>query len=611
MYIENPFRRQQNIQSILTRYFLIVLVIFLVLSSAVFSLIQYYTLRVNTIDSLQDTCRSIQNSLEQQVDQMNTISLNVISSSGLRDSFVEYGDPDLSSYNKNLIRRELANRLAEIKGFDFSIRQLNIFHMEEGGYGLGSYNGDLPFSASGMPWYEATREAEGALYLASPAADPFLSDKAGMAEDTLYFSLCREFYNNMHVPLGYIEVKKFYDTVFSLALLPDSSYSPIVVIYDKDGRQLFPAEASYTDESSYFALRENGNGDYKSPATGGREYVCFSTAPKDRFTVVTALPYSRFLAPIFRSLLAILAVFLFLFVICLLLSWFLARRISLPIRHIYHFLSMEDRDRFQTIEMENTGIREIDKLHHSLDESIHSLKNATDTMMTLKEQEVQAQMLALQSQMNPHFLYNSLSTIAEMAEEGLTTPVAHMCRQITQIFRYISSNREQLLSLEEELELCDMYLDCMKMRFGDDLSYRFEVPDDMLELPIPKLCVQLLVENAIKFTASQAPPWRILIRGEIRENNAWAVTVSDNGPGFSPEVESDLRRKMEDILETGTLPSLRIEGMGILNIFIRLYLLEGTRFIFEFGNLETGGAFITIGGTIHEKGQSLPHPAGR
>ena len=132
----------------------------------------------------------------------------------------------------------------------------------------------------------------------------------------------------------------------------------------------------------------------------------------------------------------------------------------------------------------------------------------------------------------------------------------------------------------------------------------------MLELPIPKLCVQLLVENAIKFTASQAPPWRILIRGEIRENNAWAVTVSDNGPGFSPEVESDLRRKMEDILETGTLPSLRIEGMGILNIFIRLYLLEGTRFIFEFGNLETGGAFITIGGAIHENDQSLPHPAG-
>lgn len=386
MHVENPFRRQQNIQSILTRYFLIVLVIFLLLSSAVFSLIQYHTLRANTIESLQDTCRAVQNSLEQQVDQMNTISLNVISSSGLRENFVEYADPDISSYQKNLIRRELSNRLAEIKGFDFSIRQLNLFHMEEGGYGLGGYNGDLPFSATEMPWYSPTADAEGALYLAPPATDAFLSDKAGMAQDTLYFSLCRQFYNTMHVPLGFIEVKKFYDTVFALASLPDSNYAPIVIVYDENGRQLFPAETSYTGSRSYFKLRETGNGDFKSPATGGREYVCFSTAPKNRFTVVTALPYSRFLAPIFRSLLAILAVSLLLFVFCLLLSWFLARRISLPIRHIYHFLSREDKDRFQTIDMENTGIREIDKLHHSLDESIHSLKNATDSMMTLKEQ---------------------------------------------------------------------------------------------------------------------------------------------------------------------------------------------------------------------------------
>ena len=83
--------------------------------------------------------------------------------------------------------------------------------------------------------------------------------------------------------------------------------------------------------------------------------------------------------------------------------------------------------------MEHTGIREIDKLIDSINENIKSTRTATDTMMILREKEVQAQMLALQSQMNPHFLYNALSTIGEMAQEGMTEPVARMCDQITEI----------------------------------------------------------------------------------------------------------------------------------------------------------------------------------
>ena len=76
------------------------------------------------------------------------------------------------------------------------------------------------------------------------------------------------------------------------------------------------------------------------------------------------------------------------------------------------------------------------------------------------------------------------------------------------------------------------------------------------------------------------------------------VTVEDNGPGFDPEVDRNLRRNMDEILQTGILPSLKIEGMGILNIFIRLYLLDGIPFVFDFGNKEEGGAFVTVGGHV-------------
>ena len=154
------------------------------------------------------------------------------------------------------------------------------------------------------------------------------------------------------------------------------------------------------------------------------------------------------------------------------------------------------------------------------------------------------------------------------------------------------------------MEQVDLFLRCNRRRFGNDLNYTYYIADDVLDCMVPKLCVQLLVENAIKAVTTGKPPWNIEIRG-ARKGTDWYVTVSDNGPGFDPEVDMLLRKSMDSILETGVLPSLKIEGMGILNIFIRLYLLDGIPFIFDFGNREEGGAFVTVGGHIHDTDRSL------
>jgi sensor histidine kinase YesM len=111
--------------------------------------------------------------------------------------------------------------------------------------------------------------------------------------------------------------------------------------------------------------------------------------------------------------------------------------------------------------------------------------------------------------------------------------------------------------------------------------------------------VQLLVENAVKAVMTHREPWEIRVKGG-RDGDDWHVTVSDNGPGFDPAVDRELRHNMDEILASGVLPSLKIEGMGILNIFIRLYLLDGIPFVFDFGNNEEGGAFVTIGGHVKE-----------
>ena len=290
-----------------------------------------------------------------------------------------------------------------------------------------------------------------------------------------------------------------------------------------------------------------------------------------------------------------------LFVICYFVSGFLSRRIAQPLTEIHQFLSQSDSaEKFRQISLKDSGVVEIDRLRDSLNSSIRAQEAATESLLVMKESEIQAQMLALQAQMNPHFLYNSLNTIGAMAEEGMTEEVTSMCQDITSILRYISSDKESVSTVEEELEHCSLYLNCMKMRFKDKLTYEFDIDDDLLERKIPKLCIQLLIENSVKFVSKTAPPWHIRVEGYI-DAGQWLISVKDNGPGFDPEVDRHLRSQMDEILKYSRLPSLELDGMGILNIFIRFYLLFGRAFLFQFGNLPEGGAFVIVGGRFHEK----------
>ena len=141
----------------------------------------------------------------------------------------------------------------------------------------------------------------------------------------------------------------------------------------------------------------------------------------------------------------------------------MSRWLAFPLTKMYHFLSnIDPRDLFNEIQMEDSGIIE---LRDSLNSAMRSQKASTQAMLLLKEQELQAQMLALQAQMNPHFLYNSLNTIGAMAEEGMNSEVTKMCQDITSILRYISSDKESVSTVEEELEHCDLYLKCIKFIF--------------------------------------------------------------------------------------------------------------------------------------------------
>ena len=276
------------------------------------------------------------------------------------------------------------------------------------------------------------------------------------------------------------------------------------------------------------------------------------------------------------------------------MTYFAARRITNPISEICREVSSFDLAQPQEPQKLETNIVELRTLYDSFLDMQSKLRESMNKQLLLQNQDMQSRMLALQSQMNPHFLFNSLAAIQSMADEGMTSEIQVMCQSMSNILRYISSSSSQSVPLRDELLHTKDYLVCMMIRYQGDLSYDIQVPEEMYDLEVPKLCVQLLVENAIKFSSTRRPPYRIAIRGTADAHH-YALSICDNGPGFSEESLRMLREKIAEINRTGLLPSLEINGMGILNIYIRYRILHGERTIFRMENPASGGACITIG----------------
>lgn len=585
-------RNKRSIRTILLWSMILLSFVMLGLLTFVFSVMQYRTLKKQATEEMQSYCVSLAQALEQRIREMDTILLYSIASSELKEEFSDFMNSG-TSFERNRSRQKLAGTMMALKGFDFTIRQFNIYDVEEGGYAVGNYNGGLINRAEDEPWHDKTRALAGKKYIYAPTANRLASKSAGVDQNTLYLCLCRMFYNDLHVPMGFMIVESYYDEIFGDIGYEGREPDPAIAVYDNDGRQIYPEEAVFP----YFSFREKGAGEIVNTYTGRKQYLCFSEDEKDGLTVAMAVDDEVFMVPVYRSLRVTAFTGILLLAVCMILSVALSKRMSDPIRKIYAFLADPEKEQFERLELGDSGVKEIDKLRDSINESIQAQESATRTMLVLKEQEMQAQMLALQSQMNPHFLYNSLSMIGEMAENGMTDQVQEMCGDITSILRYISSDSKMRIRVEEEMEQVDRYMNCMKKRFGEGLVYSYDIEDDILDCMVPKLCVQLLVENAVKAVMEHRAPWRINVEGH-RDGEDWHITVSDNGPGFDPVVDKNLRRNMDEILRTGVLPSLKIEGMGILNIFIRLYLLDGIPFVFDFGNRPEGGAFVTVGGHV-------------
>lgn len=589
-------------------FFLLVTVVFLVYISY-FIISESRKIKTQAFETVSRDTQTASAFMDEEIKSVNTVMQNVAYSNLVKEHFLVYMNRPFSSGDGNYSEMQnikvLTDLLTAIMGPSRPVDQIYLYSLEGGCVGVGLDNSNTSDHVDDKPWYDDLKNSENNR-LVFCDRDERLTKFFTYEDGSRFLTVASVYQSTYYKPQGVIEVKHSISSLISkLKKIDTGAYNEKIYIYDQTGKSIY----SFTNDNmaeEYAALvAGNEQPAYDEPrhiSYNGNTHLFVNTSSYSGFTTVIAIDNNDVYRPIYDYIKANLLIFTGFIVLILLLSYVVSRIITIPVMKMYSNISSLHTDKESmltgSLEKIDTNIIELDTLYSAVMDMHDRAKASMNREIVLNNQRLQSQILALQSQMNPHFLYNSLATISAMADEGMNDEVTKMCQTISRILRYISSDKDPLVPVNEDVSHAKDYLECMKMRYEDDLIYSINIPDEMKDIKIPKLCLQLIVENSIKYaTKNVRAPWIISIDGRMT-GIYWEITVKDNGPGFNEVDLKEINDKIEYINKTDMLPGLEINGMGLMNIYIRFKTLYHGKHIFRVSNYAEGGALVTIGGEL-------------
>ncbi|MBB6734672.1 histidine kinase [Cohnella zeiphila] len=297
--------------------------------------------------------------------------------------------------------------------------------------------------------------------------------------------------------------------------------------------------------------------------------------------LVDYVPIGTIMAPIKRNQMTFYAISgMMLFMACI-LGFILYRSIRIPFRKLMQGMNFIEKGIY-TSRMKNPPKGEFRYLYDRFNSMASRIEELIEDVLKEQIRTKEANVKQLQSQINPHFLYNTLAYIKSMVELEEKEAAVSMTMNLSKYYRYTTKLSNSLATLQEELELIVNYLD-IHNRLTDDFEYEIDIDPAILDMRIPRLSLQPLVENVIVHAFRKPVRYgAVRIRGSLEESGIARLSVEDNGPGMAPAQLEALQAKIRNA------PSDQIDS-GLQNVHQRLMLLFGKGSGLSLGLSEWGG----------------------
>ncbi|MDU4696023.1 MAG: sensor histidine kinase [Paenibacillus sp.] len=271
--------------------------------------------------------------------------------------------------------------------------------------------------------------------------------------------------------------------------------------------------------------------------------------------------------------------------IILVISIYVSARISQPIRKLERSVQMVERGDFGT-NVYVSGAYEVEQLSKRFNLMLRRIRELMDQIIQEQEAKRKSELDVLQSQINPHFLYNTLNSVTRLAELGRNEEVVKTITSLSRFFRISLSKGKHVISVQDELEHVRHYLIIQTIRFKNKFRYEIEADEAALKCTTLKLILQPLVENAIHHGIETSAEQGFIYVEARLEGEHLIFRIRDNGIGMTTDTVEKLFR--------GTLRSESGSGVGVRNVQERIELYYGAGYGLHFDSEPEEGTTVTI-----------------
>lgn len=261
----------------------------------------------------------------------------------------------------------------------------------------------------------------------------------------------------------------------------------------------------------------------------------------------------------------------------LVMSVILSRGITKPINKMVQIMRRVEEGDFG-VTMPDMSYKDLHVLSSSFNIMLKKIDILMKNMVDKETEKTNAQLKALQAQINPHFLYNTLEVVRSIALENKIKSIAEIAKSLSKIFRYSINRNKEIVTLEEEIEHIRNYIKIQQFRFGNKLEAVFDIQEELMGCKIPRFIIQPLVENSVFHGIETKMDKGRIVVSVSKAEDIINIRVSDNGTGIPPDKLNSLNSALSEYGLEALKENDTSLGIGILNVNMRLKLLFGDRF---------------------------------
>ncbi|REE81001.1 two-component system sensor histidine kinase YesM [Paenibacillus taihuensis] len=326
----------------------------------------------------------------------------------------------------------------------------------------------------------------------------------------------------------------------------------------------------------------NGSGE------SGNLLVAYVTSPVTGWTTLSAVPVRELMkdSVVVRNSMTV-AMFVCIG-LAMLLSVFIAFRIANPLRKLSRLMRKVEQGELQVM-FPVTASDEVGRLGSSFNTMVSKLSELGYLLYETEIREKDAQIAALQSKINPHFLYNTLGSISMFAELENNREIVTMANNLSRLLRYSLSSRKETVTLRDELEHVAGYMSIQKIRYEERIQYEQQIDPEALECNVIPLMIQPIVENAINHGLDKGVGTGLIRVSGSAQDGLLTITIEDDGIGLTHDELELLKDRLYTSKDLGGK-----SGNGLLNVHRRIVLHYGESFGITLESMPYQGLRVTL-----------------